>query len=356
MTARAGFLALPLLTSLAFGCAARRAASAEPSAIERIDYYSNRIAQSPRLYPMYTQLGLACLDRARETHDPVWLAKAREAEVTALSLQDNFESMMAMAAIQNYAHRFEEAIRWGERAAAASVDGSAERDPAVASMLVEARLGLGQVAEAGRLVPSSVAGTRDFHSASALGRWLAASGRFEEAVTAYARAAAFAREGGAATLAAWAEAAAAAALLDAGRSAEARGHVEAAARLDPGATVVQLRRAEVEQAEGRSAEALNILEALLREDPDPAIEARAYAVARGAGALESAERHFDAAERGLEHAIDAGEVYTLGPLAQLYADAGRYLPRALALARENLKWKRDREALAILAAVQERRR
>ncbi len=331
-------------------------ASAEPSAAERVDYYSKRIAQSPRLYPMYTQLGLACLDRARESHDPAWLAKAREAESTALSLQDNFESMLAMAAIQNYAHRFEEAIRWGERAAAASVNGSAERDPVVAALLVEARLGLGQVAEAGRLVPGSVAAAADFHSASAFGSWLAASGRFEEAVTAYARAAAFAREGSAATLAAWAEAAAAAALLAADRPAEARGHVEAAARLDPGATVVRLRRAEVEQAEGRFAEALDILEALLRQDPDPAIEARAYAAARRAGALESAERHFGAAECGLERAIDAGEVYTLGPLAQLYADAGRQLPRALALARENLNWKRDREARAILAAVQERLR
>ena len=57
-----------------------RATAAEVTAEQRIRYYSERAARSPWLYPMYTQLGLACLDRARELHDPTWLARARVAE------------------------------------------------------------------------------------------------------------------------------------------------------------------------------------------------------------------------------------------------------------------------------------
>jgi len=62
----------------------------------------------------------------------------------------------------------------------------------------------------------------------------------------------------------------------------------------------------------------------------------------------------DVAEQGLERPLAAGEVYTLGALARLYADAGRNLDRALALAQENLLWKRDREAFATLRAVEAR--
>jgi tetratricopeptide (TPR) repeat protein len=322
------------------------------SAEERIRYYSERVARSPWLYPMYTQLGLACLDRARETHDSTWLAKARTAEAAALALQDNFESLMAMVKIQNYAHRFADALRWGERAAAASVNGPYLRDPTVSAALVEAHLGLGQLDAAGKLVPSSATAPADFQSAAALGAWLAAANRVDDAVQAYVRASRLARDEGVADSAAWAEAAAAGALLQAGRPAAARVHVEAAAALAPRLTVVRLRRAQLAEADARFADALAIYETILHEDPDPAIAVRAYAAARRCGDRSGAARHFAEAEQGLERAISAGEVYTLGPLAQLYATAGTHLDRALALANENLKWKRDRDAVATVAAVQ----
>jgi tetratricopeptide (TPR) repeat protein len=367
MRVRAAIVAGPLGLALSLGSAAamhggpsqpghshrqEAVAEADLPAEERIRYYAVRLAESPRLYPLLTRLGLAYLDRARETHDPVWLPKAREAVTGALSVQENFESLLAMAAIENFAHRFAEAVRWGERAAAASVNGPAVRDPLVAAALVEARIGLGEIDEARRHVPASIGEAEDFDSAAALGLWLDASGRVDEAVSAFALAGDHALRQGVADRAAWAEAAAAGALLAAGRTKEAHSRVEAADRHHPGDPVVVLRRAEIEQAEGRHAEAHALLDALLRRgEKDPAIEMLAHAAARRAGDGEEAERHFAAAEQGLRRAIDAGEIYTLGSLAQLYADAGRSLERALALAEENLKWKRDREALATLAAV-----
>jgi len=367
---RRNLAALALLVALMPGCSAGRgssetaprgtvaaqAAKPEPSAQERIRYYSERIAESPRLYPMYTQLGIALLDRTKETHDPTLLAKAREAEATALAIQDNFESLLAMAAIQNYSHRFEDAIRWGRRAADASVGGDAARDPAVTALLVEACLGFGKLEEAAGLVPRSVEEADDFHAAASLGRWLAEAGRADEAEKAYSRAAELARREDAPALAAWAETAAAGALIDSGRAAEATAHLEAAARLAPTTTFLLLHRAEAAQATGRSAEATAILEEILRHDPDPAVEALAFVAARKAGDGAAAERHFRAAQQGFQRAIEAGEVHTLGALAKLYLDADRNLDSALALARENLQWKRDRAAAETLAALEAQRR
>ena len=290
-------------------------------------------------------------NRARETHDPALLAQARDAEARALSLQDNFEALLAMAAIQNYAHRFEDAIRWGNRAAAAAVNAPYIPDPAVTAMLVEAYLGLGQVDEAGRLVPPPGTEAADFHSAASLGKWLAASGRADDAVRAYGRAADLARSAGASEAAGWAAAAAAGVLIETGQLPAARAHLETAAALDPRATSVRARRAQLNSAEGRLSDALAGYEAILIDDPDPVIAAQAYVAAARLGKTTAAARHFAAAERGFDSAIAAGEVYTLGPLAMLYADAGVHLDRALALAQENLRWKRDREAVNTLAAV-----
>jgi tetratricopeptide (TPR) repeat protein len=118
--------------------------------------------------------------------------------------------------------------------------------------------------------------------------------------------------------------------------------------------VVRIHRAELHELEGRPAAALAAYEALLDEGTDPVVAARAFAVAQRLGDADRAARHFDVAERGLRSALDAGEVYTLGPLARLYADAGRDLDHALRLAEENLHWKRDREALRTLALIKAR--
>lgn len=331
-------------------------AAAQPSAHDRVLYYSQRIADSPRLYPMYTQLGVALLDRTRETHDPTLLAKARNAEKTALSIQENFESLMAMTAIQNYSHRFEDAMAWGRRAASASVGGDTARDPAVTAALVEACLGFGRPDDAAALLPASVADANDFHTAVSLGRWLSEAGEYAEAETAFSRASALALEQGAPALAAWAETAAAGTLIDSGRASEAAAHLEAAARLGPETTFLVLHRAEAAQAAGRDADALALLEQVLAHDDDPAIEALAFAAAHDAGDRAAAERHFVRARRGLQRAIDAGEVYTLEALAKLYLRAGRNLGSALALARENIVWKRDRSARETLAAIEALRR
>jgi tetratricopeptide (TPR) repeat protein len=332
----------------------------EASAAERIDFYSAAIRERPRLYPAYTQLGVALLDRARETHDPTLLARARNAEETSLAIQPSYEALFAMTSIENFSHRFEDAIAWGKRAAAASIGGSAAPDPVVVAALVEAYRGFGRIEDAQRLLPPAGVEATDFHIAISVGRVLAEQNKPFEAAAAMSRASELARKAGKVgkvektDLAAWAETAAGGVLLDSGHAREAAPHLEAAAKLAPPGPFLRLHHAELAMAAGDDAAALATLEDLLHADPDPAIEALAAGAARKAGLLEAAERHFRAAEQGLLRAVHAKEVYTLEALAKLYLDAGRNLDEARRLARENLRWKRDRAARETLAAIEAR--
>lgn len=332
------------------GCTAEKGVrSASPE--ERIRYYSRRAERAPRLYPVQVQLAEAFFDKAKQEHEPALLAKARESLARSLSIQPTFEAFLLEARIATYTHRFEDALGWAERAAGAAVY---PNDPAVTAITVEALLGLGRADEARRLLPADGAALTDFHTAAALGRWLAEAKDFDAARDAYARAAAIALEAKVPALAAWAEVMAAGTLIDTGRPEAARPHLQTAARLAPASVELAVHEAEVLEATGRAEEALAAYDRLRKRSLDPLIPHRAYILANRVGKREAAKRYLAEAERGYERAVAGGEVYTLGALAQLYADAGIHLDRALALAERNLEYKRDPEALATLAAVRAR--
>lgn len=347
----AGRLLLALLAAAPFvGCAAE-SQSRSASADERIRYYSRRVDREPRLYPVHVQLAEAFFDKAREEHEPAHLAKARESLARSLSIQPTFEAFLLEARLATYAHRFAVALDWAKRAAEAAVY---PNDPAVTAITVEALLGLGRADEARRLLPAAGAVLTDFHTAAALGRYLAEAGDFDPAHAAYVRAAALAREAGVPRLAAWAQVMAAGTLIDSGRPEAARPHLGEASRLGPKTEDLRMHEAELLEATGRAAEALAAYEDLRKDSADPVVPHRAYRLARALGEEGRAERYLREAERGYLGPVAAGEVYTLGALAQLYADAGIHLERALDLARENLKYKADAEAVATLAAVRAR--
>src|SRR5690349_15249845 len=66
-----------------------------PSPDERIAYYERRSADSPELYPVLARLGEAYLERARRSHDPADLAKARDALRRSLAVQESHEALRA---------------------------------------------------------------------------------------------------------------------------------------------------------------------------------------------------------------------------------------------------------------------
>lgn len=337
-------LLAPFLAYLAAGCSQQTAT--RPSVDERIRYYSEKTAAQPRLYPVYAQLGAAYLDKARQTHDPSYLKRARRVLHQSLEIQPNFLALKAMAAVCNYAHHFEEGLHWARRASEAN-----PADTAVTALLAESHMGLGQLDEAQASLTRGTTAPGDFHLAAAQGRWLASQGRFDQAAKAFQDAAGFARNEGVIELVVWAEVNTAGALIDAGRLERTRHHLAAAARLDPTNGELRIHQAELLEAQGKLDEALKSYEAILEGSNDATIHARAFALARKLGQEALARKHFATAEKGFRGVIEAGEVYTLGALARLYLAADVRLETALDLAKQNLRFKRDIEAGTILDSI-----
>lgn len=329
--------------ALAAGCAT---AGGGDSPARRIRYYEGRIQEHPRLDPAYVALGAAYLDLARQTHDPAPLAAARKAADQALAIQPSLEAYKLHAAASDFAHRFEDALAWARKARAA-----APEDDGVTALMVEAYMGLGRDEEARKLLPGEDHPPRHFHGAAALGQWLLAQGRYDEAAASFSQAAGFAARAAVPKLEAWAEAQAAGALLDSGRPDEARPHLARAAELAPDSPLVALHTAELDLAEGRKAEALAVYDRLLEHRDDPEIHRRAFLLSRELGRAKEAERHFRAAETIDRRALDAGEIYSMESLARLYCEAGVHLDEARRLAEESFRYKRDRTARQTLACV-----
>jgi tetratricopeptide (TPR) repeat protein len=327
------------------GCEAGRESTTPASEIEaRIRFYASKLEKSTRLYPVHVQLAAAYFDKARETSDSKWLVEARKSLDRSIAIVGTYEAFIMAARIANYAHRHEDAIVWGNRAAQ-----SRPADPAVVTILVEAYSGLGRYEEARDLLPPEGTQPVDPYTAAALAGWLSSQGRHEEAARAFDATAELAR----ATelpMVTWSQAMAAGCLLHAGQLALARSRLAALRSTSPHDILIRLNDAERLAAEQRPAEALDLYEELIDERPSDAdLHAKAYNLARLLKRDALARRHFAAAEGSLRAALDAGEVYTLGALSQLYVEAGIHLDEAVALAERNIHFKNDREARAILA-------
>jgi len=275
-----------------------------------------RAADAPKHYLAWVQLGETMLEQARLTHDPDTVVRARESLQHSLELQPSFRAYLALSALSNFTHRFEDALRWSELASTA-----APQDTSLLAQRVEALLGLGRLDDVERLLADAPA--ENFLAVASRARWHAASGRVDEAVEAFIDAVELADEAGVEELGVWARVAAGALLLDSGRADEAQPHLALAAAADPGSVLVRIHLAELLEAQGRLAEAFGQVRRLAKETGDPVLHSRAFALARQLGKPRLARRHFERAEQGFERVSEAGEIYSLEPLARLYAAAGR---------------------------------
>ena len=275
-----------------------------------------RAADAPKHYLAWVQLGEATLEQARLTHDPDTVVRARESLLHSLELQPSFRAYLALSALSNFTHRFEDALQWSELASTA-----APQDTSLLAQRVEALLGLGRLDDVERLLVDAPA--EEFFAVACRARWHAASGRVDEAVEAFVLAVDLADDLHAQELGVWARVAAAAVLLDSGRADEAQPHLALAAVADPGSVLVRIHLTELLEARGRLREALRRVRRLARETRDPELHSRAFALARQLGKPRLARRHFARAEQGFERVSEAGEIYSLESLARLYAAAGR---------------------------------
>lgn len=350
-------LARLLVFSLLFGlgtslsCLAQVGVKPEPevSIEQRIDFYTKKLQQHPTLFVVHTQLAAAYLDKARENLDPKWLKLAEQSLEKSLKIYPSFDGYKGMLALNAYRHRFADARKWGEQAHKTFPD-----DIEVIALLAEADLGLNEIAEAEKRIQPYSSNPEHFHIFTTQAMILKTKQQWDAAREKFMQAEQIAKVQGYPIAAVWARTNAAGMLIDSGRAKEARADLEAATAMRKGDTILRLHWAEYHEGVGELHKALSIVESMLEDADHPSFHARAYRLSLALGKKDAAKAHFDAAERGYLAPLDAGEIYSLGSLAQLYCDANVHLDKALAYAQRNLEFKRDDEAQEALKCVQDK--
>lgn len=111
---------------------------------EQIQILQGLLRENPNDWQSYSQLGLAYLQKARETGDPSYYQKVEEALGKTLEHRsDDYVTVSAMGALALARHQFHAALEWGERARQLSPD----RIYAY-GVIADAQIELGQYAEA----------------------------------------------------------------------------------------------------------------------------------------------------------------------------------------------------------------
>ena len=319
----------------------------EPTVNQRITYYQRKLEKHPTLFAVYALLAAAYVDKARITGEPQWLRLAETNLEKSLKIQPNFDAYKGMAALYGFRHRFAEALRWAERTQ------PNEENTDITAIMVEARLGLGEIDQAEKLLPPWDANPKDFYTAASMAAVLKEKKLYNEARAAYIKAERFALEQKATSIAVWARTNAAGMLIDSGQADRALPDLEAATVMQKDNPVLRLHWAEYREALGESTRAYEILKTLAKETPHPAYSHRAYRLALKLDDPAAAKKYFTAAEQNYRRSLKEKEIYALGSLAQLYCDAGTRLDEALQLAQRNIKkYKRDKEATDTLACVE----
>lgn len=344
--ALAGLLILPALIGPGCGRESDPGPKSDDAGL-LISYYLKRIEADPDHYPSHAMLANAYLDSARETADLEKLALARKHAEESLAIQPNIEALKAMAKIEGFEHRFESSLDWARKAANSAADSAPDGE--ISAIMVDAWLGLGEKEEARRVIDELA--EDGFHKQAALGNYYKTTAKPDEAERAFINASEFALRENAGKAQTWAEIMAAGVWIDYGEHHKAMRHLEKAGKIDPDSALWKVHWAEYQEMEGELEDASDIYRSILGSSKNPEIHHRLFKLYELMDREADAKEQFDLAEKGYRKILDAGHIFALGPLAQLLCDAGERPDEARRLSTENLKYKRDAEALATEGCV-----
>ncbi len=304
----------------------------------RIAWYRERAA-GPGTYPHYARLGLAYLQKARETGHSQWYEEAERSLRASLDYQLNFEALYGLGNLLAARHQFREALTLAEQAAAA-VPGS----PDAQGLLFEIHLALGdreRAEQALEAVSPSHRGTFEVSS-----RWASlaeyrgwpkeALRRIEEACKD-----AYARRMPASTQA-WCAVRRGALLLNARCDAAAAEQAyQEALRILPNYYFAREHLAELRAAQGNIAEAVDAYEALLRDLPTPVYRLALAEVYEAGKRGENAAYQRGEAQRELQASVQSGSREHIREYILLVAEQKEHTAEALRLAESEWATRRD---------------
>jgi tetratricopeptide (TPR) repeat protein len=312
--------------------------SSRKTAAERIRFYRARTG-GPTTYPIYARLGLAYLERYRETgKTPDW-DQAVAALRQSLRYQTNFEALLGLAMTLSERHHFAEALPYAKEALRAM-----SSDIEAAGTLFDVHLALGNVAAADKVLQEMLKAQRGFHALSRLSALREYQGDLRGALEAMREARdAAARSKFSPNILAWAEVRIGALHVANCEKQEARDAYERALRIIPGYAFAREHLAEWHAAQGHWPEAAGIFRELLKTNASPAyrlglseaLEAREQAAA--------AERERTKARDAMLAAQRAGAKDQFRPLTLFYLEEGN-VAEGLRFAR--LDWAVRQDALA----------
>lgn len=135
---------LPSRLEDVYGYMADSTSRTSASTDAQIQTLQDRIRTNPNDWQAYSQLGLAYLQKARETGDPTYYQKTDEALDKALAVQPgDYASVSGKGALALARHEFLSALEWSERAVQINPDRSYAY-----GVMADAQIELGRYAEA----------------------------------------------------------------------------------------------------------------------------------------------------------------------------------------------------------------
>jgi len=305
----------------------------------RIKFYRERIG-GPATYPAHARLGLAYLQKARETGRASFYDEALQHLLKSLSYQRNFEAALGAAIVLSERHEFSKALPYAEEAAAAmpsDLDAHGAR--------FDIQLALGQVEQAAAIADAMIKLQPSFPAFIRLAALRSYRGDPRGAVEAMTKARddAEAKRLPANTRA-WAEVRLGSLQIACGEADPATQACYRALRIFPNYYLALEHLAELDAAQGKPDAAMATYRELLRKVPDPRYRVALAELHEQQGKARLARQERDQAIAEWRRAVGSGSKADLRAFALLLLERPPDAAEGLRLAQ--LDWENRKDAFA----------
>ncbi|MBI2956452.1 MAG: tetratricopeptide repeat protein [Acidobacteria bacterium] len=338
------FLSAVLAAVLA-GFAATAQESVPPGDTDaRIEYYKARLG-GPGTYPVYTQLGAAYVQKARETGLVSYYEEAERYLERSLEFQRNFEALRWLAVVYTAQHQFPEALPYAREAVE-----TLPEDLDAQAALFDVLLALGRHDEAAAVLETMQQSEPGFHVSARLAALRHYRGELRAALEGINQACAEAdAEPWPLETRAWCQVRRGALSLDNCRPEDAEAAYQRALEILPAYYLALEHLAELRAAQGRLSEAIELYRRLLENQPNPEYRLALADLYDESGEDAQAAQERGSAAREMRQATENGSRLYLRPLALLLVDKPETAAEGLRWAEEDFKHRQDAYAAATLA-------